>query len=168
MQRKVRTTLVITLLAALLATIAYAWVASNTLQLRGIYVSYHPIRLTVTEGAPWNRTVYWEEPNTFKVKTENLANKEYKCRTYIKIWAQAPLTNPAILTIHYKDSNWEGDITLESDGTNLWAYIPSKTGNWTATIGYVNEAEITVTFHEGAPVCYYAADIWVEVLPPTS
>jgi hypothetical protein len=53
MQRKVRTTLVITLLAALLATIAYAWVASNTLQLRGIYVSDHPIRLTVTEGAPW-------------------------------------------------------------------------------------------------------------------
>jgi hypothetical protein len=167
MQRKVRTTLVITLLAALLA-IAYAWVASNTLELRGIYVSDHPIRLTVTGGAPWNRTVYWEEPNTFKVKTENLANKEYKCRTYIKIWAEVPLTNPGILTIHYKDSNWEGDIPLESDGTNLWAYIPSKTGNWTATIGYVNEAEITVTFHVGAPVCYYAADIWVEVLPPTS
>jgi len=66
----------------LLATIAYAWVASNRLELRGIYVSDHPIRLTVIEEELWWRTVYWEEPNTFKVKTENLANKEHMCRTY--------------------------------------------------------------------------------------
>jgi len=103
-----------------------------------------------------------QTPSRLKQKTLQTRNT---CAEPIKIWADAPLTDPRILIIPYRDSTWERDIPHESWDGILWAYIPSKTGTWTATKGYVNVAKITVTFHEGAPVCYYAADIWVETVP---
>jgi len=160
MQRKVKLGIVGVLLAVMVASVAYAWVASNTLTFTTT-VSGSPIYLEKSTDLP--ALMYYEEPFTFTTRTRNLASKEYTgCMTHFVISRGDGGTMQAIwVTVHYKDLNWEGDLIFTVDGSgNLVTTI----GPWPATVGYDMPATITVTIHSGAYVgTSYNGQVWVEV-----
>lgn len=160
MQRKMKLGIVSTLLAVMMASIAYAWVASNTLTFTTT-VSGSPILLEKSSDLP--ALMYYEEPFTFTTRTRNLASKAYSgCMTHFVISrGDGGAMQVSWVTVHYKDTTWEGDLTFTVDGSgNLVTTI----GPWTATVGYDMTATITVTIHAGAAVgISYNGQVWVEV-----
>jgi hypothetical protein len=192
MQRKMKLGIVGTLMAVMVASVAYAWVASNTLNFT-TNLSGSPFQLDIVDDYT-NRnvrtepylppTMYYGEPAVLNTITYNKANAAYSnVKTNYEIWRRdgASMTydqsNPW-LTVRVQDSSGTPDIylTVAGAGYSNFGLISDTTisanannallayiGPYTAGIGLTKFANVTVTFLNTAASVTYDAKVWVSV-----
>jgi hypothetical protein len=174
MQRKMKLSIVGTLLAVMMVSVAYAWIASNTLSFYTTLVG-SPFKLTVLDGYTSRNvrsppylpgTLHYEEPVILYTNTLNLANSAYSnVTTNYKIWRTdgGIMNATSWVTVHVYDYNnaasFNLTFTLAPDSKGITAVI----GPYAAIAHFSADATITTTFHTSAPLVEYQADVWVSV-----
>jgi hypothetical protein len=173
MQRKMKLSIVGTLLAVMMVSVAYAWIASNTLSFYTTLVG-SPFKLTILDdythrnpqGPPYlPGTLHYEEPVILYTNTKNWANSAYSdVQTNYKIWrTDGEAMDTSWVTVHVYDYNTAGSFdltfTLAADSKSITAFI----GPYAASAHFSADATITTTFHNSAPLVEYQADVWVSV-----
>jgi hypothetical protein len=180
MQRKMKLGIVGTLLAVMIASVAYAWVASNTLHFNTTLAG-SPFTLTILDSFTSRNvlsppylpgTLHYEEPVILYTNTKNWANSAYSdVKTNYKIWrTDGGAMDTSWVTVHVQDpiNNFDLSFSLASDtsisGTANNVLVASI-GPYTAVAHFTVDAMVTVTFHTSAPLMAYQADVWVSVPP---
>jgi hypothetical protein len=171
MQRKMKLGIVGTLLAVMVASVAYAWVASNTLSFYTTLVG-SPFTLTILDDYTHRNvrsppylpgTLHYDEPVILYTNTLNLANSAYSgVKTNYKIWrTDAGNMETSWVTVHVHDVTHGTDVDLPL--TVVAGNLEYSIGPYDAGAHFSADATVTVTFHNSAPLMEYQADVWVSV-----
>jgi len=172
MQRKVKLSIVGTLLAVMMVSVAYAWIASNTLSFYTTLVG-SPFKLTILDDYTSRNvlsppylpgTLHYEEPVILYTNTLNLANSAYSgVKTNYKIWrTDAGNMQTAWVTVHVHDVTHGTDVDLPLT-VDAFGNLVYSIGPYDAVAHFSADATVTVTFHNSAPLLEYQADVWVSV-----
>jgi hypothetical protein len=182
MRRKVKLGIVVALAVVMTASVAYAWIASNTLNFTTTLAG-NPFTLTILDNfnarniqsPPYlPSTIYFEEPIVLYTNTKNNANSAYSgVKTNYEIWrADGGAMDTSWVTVVVGDVNtnalipltfsYISDPSISGTANNaLSAYI----GPYTAPAYFSADANVTVTFHTGTPLFTFDAKVWVSVPP---
>jgi hypothetical protein len=173
MQRKKKLGIVGALLAVMMASVAYAWIASNTLHFTttlagnpfvlAIYNDYTNRDVLIPPYLP--TTMYYEQPVILYTNTKNLANSAYSgVYTNYKIWrTEGGDMQTSWVTVHVHDVTHGTDVDLPL--TVVAGNLVYSLGPYDAVAHFSADATVTVTFHNSAPLLAYSADVWVSVPP---
>jgi len=171
MQRKMKLSIVGTLLAVMMVSVAYAWIASNTLHFSttldgspfvlAIYDSYALRNVLSPPYLP--TTMYYEQPVILYTNTKNLADSAYSgVKTNYKIWRTAGGDmQTSWVTVNVVDDAHPAGIDLPL--TVVAGNLVYSIGPYDAVAHFSKDATVTVTFHNSAPLLAYSADVWVSV-----
>jgi len=178
MRRKMKLGIVGALLVVMAASVAYAWVASNTLHF-STTLAGNPFVLTILDSfisrnvlsPPYlPGTLHYEEPVILYTNTKNLANSAYSdVRTNYEIWrTDGGAMDTSWVTVHVKDVVNDFDLifSLASDsahGGTANNVLKASIGPYAAIALFSVDATVTVTFHTSAPLMGFQADVWVSV-----
>jgi len=182
MQRKIKLGIVGALLVVMAASVAYAWIASNTLSFTttlagspfklSIYDSYALRNVLTPPYLP--ATIYYEQPIVLCTNTKNNANSAYSgVKTNYEIWQYGGgAMNTSWVTVVVYDYNTATTNTLTfslysdpSISVTADNALMATIGPYTAPALFSADANVTVTFHPSAPLNTFYANVWVTVPP---
>lgn len=181
MQRKVKLGIVTALVVVMTASVVYAWIASNTLNFTTTLAG-SPFTLTILNNyitrnvltPPYlPATIHYEEPVVLCTNTKNNANAAYSATTNYEIWrGDGGAMDPSWVTVVVYDYNHATTTTLTFSLTSDATISGTANNALVATIGpytapalFSADANVTVTFHTGAPLFTFDAKVWVSVPP---
>lgn len=189
MQRKVKIGIIVALAVVMVASVAYAWIASNVLYFQtnlagdpftlAVVTSYSTLTPASLPYLP--TTMHYNEPITLETTTTNLANSAYSgVTTNYEIWESgAPTLPPGAtgwITVAVQNVNSTSPynaigspITLSF---NLYTDASLSGNSNNALIAYIGPytapaapwsayANVTVTFTPSAALNTYGANVWV-------
>ncbi|MGD0159657.1 MAG: hypothetical protein ABSB89_05105 [Candidatus Bathyarchaeia archaeon] len=180
MQKKVKLAIVIALVAVMTASVAYAWLASNVLQF-STTLAGSPFTLTILDNFNTRNilsppylppTIYYEQPILLYTNTKNNAPSPYSnVTTHYEIWRSGGLVmDTSWVTVVVGDINTNtittltfslySDASISATANNA---LVATIGPYTAPASFSADANVTVTFHNVAPLTTFAANVWVAV-----
>jgi hypothetical protein len=153
--RRMKIGLLGVVIAAVIIVPVYAYLASGTLHFDTTLSV--PFQLT---SDPIPSTMHYESAIVLHTETKDLDNSAYaNVRTNYKIWRDGGGMDPSYLTVHVKDVVNDFDLTFTVSGSTIVATI----GPYSTPAGFDVFTDVTVTFHNAAPLDGYHADVWVTV-----
>lgn len=181
MQRKVKLGIVAALVVVMAVSVAYAWIASNTLNFTTTLAG-NPFTLTILDNFTARNvlsppylpaTIYYEEPILLYTNTQNNANAAYNATTNYEIWRDdGGAMDAGWVTVSVYDVNTAtnsiltfslvSDATISGTANNA---LVATIGPYTAPAYFSADAIVYVTFHTGTPLLTFDAKVWVSVPP---